>query len=150
MVLKPHDLGRLKGKVQEKIVLTVLRERQPRGRQSYTPTSLINANFDTALGNVEPVTSIDDRVDRSYWRIDPTECEIGVIFGYPFRFSLWSSDKEVGFGKRTAARRLCGFEVLLPSGWRLGKRIQEYGDRASSRSSNRNPLVFLLGLMDRS
>jgi hypothetical protein len=148
MVLKPHDLGRLTGKVKEIIVLTVLKESRLRGKQSYSLTSLTSTDFDTALGNAEPVTSINDRVDLSGVSIDR-------IYD---RGKFWvhlqinrKSDKEVGFGKRIAARRLCGLQVLL-SMVRVaaGKRIQEYGNRASSRSSKRNPLVFLQGLMDRS
>jgi hypothetical protein len=72
MVLKPHDLGRLTGKVKEIIVLMVLKESRLRGKQSYSLTPLTNTEFDTALGNAEPVTSIDDRVDLSGVLIDST------------------------------------------------------------------------------
>jgi hypothetical protein len=105
--------------------------------------------LDTALGNAELVTSINDRVDLS-----------GVLIDRIYdRGNFWvhlhilnrKADKEVGFGKRIAARRLCGLQVLLPmvrmAAW---KRIQEYGNRASSRSPKRNPLVFLPGFRDRS
>ena len=82
MVLKPHDLGRLTGKVKEIIVLTVLKESRLRGKQSYSLTPLTSTDFDTALGNAEPVTNIDDETGLA-GRTASSEVVLGTISGGP-------------------------------------------------------------------